>query len=185
MGGVLGLFFFSFPLFWDSVFFFGGGGGKKDRPPSILQCSHVQYSTIHNAFRLIVALHSFRLKLFSVKYIVQCETVQCSVSQYNILHCGVFQYSIVHCSVLQYTKVQCSVYQYTTLHCGVFQYTKVYCSTLQYSAVYLSTLQHIVPHLLSLSYSLAIWCCWYSCCFRYFRRCSWVEWSNYRPINTG
>ena len=32
----------------------------------------------------------------------------------------------------------------------------------------------IFPNLLSLSYSVTIWCCWNSCCFKYLSRCSFA-----------
>ena len=38
-------------------------------------CRVVQFGTVHYVFRSIVALHSFRLKLCRVKYIVKCGEV--------------------------------------------------------------------------------------------------------------
>ena len=37
-----------------------------------VQCTSVQFTTVHYVFRSFVTLPSFRLKLCSVKYIVQC-----------------------------------------------------------------------------------------------------------------
>ena len=51
---------------------------------------------VHYVFRSIVALHSFRLKQCSGKYVVQCSTVQ-----YIVMQCNAMQSSEIECSVVQ------------------------------------------------------------------------------------
>ena len=64
---------------------------------SAVQCSAVQCSAI--CFRSIAALHSFRPKLCSVKYIVKCSAVHCSAGYCSEAQCRAVQRSSVQCSV--------------------------------------------------------------------------------------
>ena len=82
--------------------------------------SAVKCSTVHYVFRLIVALHSFRLKLCSDKCIVQCST----------LH-----YSAVQCSTVQYSAVQCSKGQTSVFKCSTVRYRAIQSRTVQHSAI--------------------------------------------------
>ena len=61
---------------------------------------------MHYVLRSIVELYSLRLRLYSVKYIVQCSRVYNSTEQYSEVQCTSVQYILV--SLKQYIAVHCS-----------------------------------------------------------------------------
>ena len=86
-------------------------GAPTDELYSEVLCSVVQFSAVHYVFRSIGALHSFRLKLCSVKCIVQCSAVvQCSLVQSSVV-----QYSAVQLST-HWVITSCSLSATLVIH---------------------------------------------------------------------
>ena len=67
------------PDWTDGSYSLDGWVGSRERPCQACTGSAVQVKAVKAVvLRSIEALHSFRLKLCSVKYLVHCSTVQCS-----------------------------------------------------------------------------------------------------------
>ena len=85
----------------------------------------ILYCAVHYVFRSIVALHDFRLKLCSVKCLVQClvnsvlcsfHSVECSLPQVQVGRSG-----HSHISDLSTGAVQCTLYcTLYSVHCTVY-----------------------------------------------------------------
>ena len=72
-----------------------------------LNCTAFHCTAMHYVFRSIVALHSFRLKLCSVKYIVQCTAHNWALQQLNALLAPLLS-STMHFSTMNCTLQQCT-----------------------------------------------------------------------------